>query len=173
MLLKYIKYRMKKLIRDKKQKSTASFQDSLKAPNIRKFQQSERKFSKKTAGAVLLIVVAGILTGYSLFRFSSSGGISKSLSSQEGSSKAKLVVGSKDTKTFRDNAEGTLEKGGVDGEGTHKLIREGGESQTVYLTSSVLDMNEFIGKKVRVWGETFAARQAGWFMDVGRVEVLE
>ena len=85
----------------------------------------------------------------------------------------KKVVGSKDLSTFKDKAEGVLEKGGINGEGTHKLIREGGPSQTVYLTSSVVDLDQFIGKKVRVWGETFAAQKAGWLMDVGRVEVLE
>ena len=68
--------------------------------------------------------------------------------------------------------EGNLESGGINGEGTHKLIRPGGDSQTVYLTSSVLDLNQFVGKKVKVWGQTFSAKKAGWLMDVGRVEVL-
>ncbi len=68
---------------------------------------------------------------------------------------------------------GTLEKGGIDGEGTHKLIREGGESQTAYLTSSIIDLDPLVGKKVQVWGETFKGQKAGWLMDVGRVKVLE
>ena len=61
----------------------------------------------------------------------------------------------------------------VNGEGTHKLIRDGGPSQTVYLISSVIDMSEFVGKKVQVWGETIDAQKAGWLMDVGRVKILE
>jgi hypothetical protein len=34
-------------------------------------------------------------------------------------------------------------------------------------------LNEFVGKKVRVWGETHAGKKAGWLMDVGRVEALD
>jgi len=81
--------------------------------------------------------------------------------------------GSNDTSKFKDTATGVLESGGLDGEGTHKLTREGGPSQTVYLTSSVLDLDQFVGKKVQVWGETFTGQKAGWLMDVGRIKVLE
>lgn len=83
------------------------------------------------------------------------------------------VIGATDTKTFRDQAEGVIEKDGVDGEGTHRLIREGGPSQTAYLTSSVIDLDEYVGKKVKVYGETFAAQKASWLMDVGKIELLE
>lgn len=78
--------------------------------------------------------------------------------------------------TFRDEAEGTVEKNDdLDkyAQGTHKLIRPGGESQTAYLTSSVLDLDEYNGKKVKVFGETFGSSQVGWLMDVGKVEVIE
>jgi hypothetical protein len=30
-----------------------------------------------------------------------------------------------------------------------------------------------VGKKVRVYGQTFAGQKAGWLMDVGYIEVLE
>jgi hypothetical protein len=82
------------------------------------------------------------------------------------------VVGVEDTETFKDTAEGKLEKGGLNGEGSHHLVRPGGESQTVYLTSSIVDLDKFVGSKVKIWGETFAAQKAGWLMDVGRLEVL-
>jgi hypothetical protein len=42
----------------------------------------------------------------------------------------------------------------------------------VYLTSSTVDLSPFVGKKVRVWGQTFTGQKAGWLMDVGLVEVL-
>lgn len=87
--------------------------------------------------------------------------------------KTDKVVGSLDTKTFKDDATGVLEKGGIDGEGTHHLVRKGGPSQNAYLTSSYVDLNQFVGKKVKVWGETFKAEKAGWLMDVGRVEIKE
>lgn len=118
---------------------------------------------------VLVIVGAGILSGYLLAGKKETGGIN--MITQE-AAKGK-EVGSKDTKAFPDNAAGVIEKGGLDGEGTHKLIREGGPSQTAYLTSSTIDLDQFVGKKVEVWGETFKGQKAGWFMDVGRVKVLE
>lgn len=83
------------------------------------------------------------------------------------------VIGNPDEKTFKDKSTGVLEQGGINGEGSHRLLREGGSSQTVYLTSSVVDLDEFVGHKVTVWGETFAAQKAGWLMDVGRVKVEE
>lgn len=83
------------------------------------------------------------------------------------------VFGVPDEKTFRDDTEGVLIVGGLDGEGSHTLLRPGGESQNVYLTSSVVDLDQFKGMKLRVWGETFKGQKAGWLMDVGRVEVLE
>ena len=53
--------------------------------------------------------------------------------------------------TFRDEAEGTVEKNDdLDkyAQGTHKLLRPGGESQTAYLTSSVLDLDEFVKQEL-------------------------
>ncbi len=76
--------------------------------------------------------------------------------------------------TFRDQAEGTVQKNDkLDkyAQGTHRLIRPGGDSQTAYLTSSVLDLDQYVGKKVKVFGETFGSSQVGWLMDVGKVEV--
>lgn len=123
---------------------------------------------------ILLIIVAiggGIFTG-------------RALSGKKGSSELSGVIpkgqiakgqefGAKDTSSFKDTAIGVVEKGGIDGEGTHKLLREGGPSQSVYLTSSVLDLDQFIGEKIQVWGETMQAQKAGWLMDVGKIKVLE
>lgn len=78
-----------------------------------------------------------------------------------------------DTQTFKDSADGTIEAEGIDKVGTHKLIREGGPSKTAVLTSSTVDLDQFIGKSVRVWGETRATDKAAWLMDVGKVEILE
>ena len=76
--------------------------------------------------------------------------------------------------TFKDEAEGTIETNDeLDryAQGTHKLVRPGGEDQTAFLTSSVLDLDQYVGKKVKVFGETFGSSQVGWLMDVGKVEV--
>lgn len=83
------------------------------------------------------------------------------------------IIGAKEEGTFKDQAEGLLKEGGIDGEGAYHLEREGGESQNVYLTSSVIDLSEYIDRKVKVWGETNAAKTAGWLMDVGRLQILE
>lgn len=82
------------------------------------------------------------------------------------------VYGSDDTKTFSDSATGTLQEGGIDGEGQFHLERPGGASQNVYLTSSIVDLSQFVGKQIKVNGQTQKAQHAGWLMDVGRVEVL-
>lgn len=117
-----------------------------------------------------VLVLMGVGTGYLLSR-SSVG--TPAAQDNAGYIKTETVAGISDEKTFRDSAEGVLEKDGIDGEGTHKLIREGGESQTAYLVSSVVNLDEYAGKKVKVWGETFAAEKASWLMDVGKIEVLQ
>ena len=78
-----------------------------------------------------------------------------------------------DSKVKYDNATGVLKEGGIGNEGTHHLEREGGSSQTVYLTSSVVDLSSFSGKKVQVWGQTIASKKAGWLMDVAKVQVAQ
>lgn len=84
------------------------------------------------------------------------------------------IFGSGDETSFKDNATGYLQPvqdGSSDG--SHVLLRPGGVSQTVHLTSSVTDLEKFVGMEVKVWGETFRGRNAGWLMDVGRVEVIK
>lgn len=83
------------------------------------------------------------------------------------------IVGAKDASNFKDTVEGVLVAGGIGSEGSHHIVRPGGASQNVYLTSSVMDLKLFEGAKVKVSGETFKGQKAGWLMDVGRVEVEE
>lgn len=137
---------------------------------VRDLEPGKSKIPQNIIYGGVIIVASGILTGFLLSN--TAGRTTSSSSSQPGSNVSGKTAGSKDTKTFPDSAEGDLEAGGINGEGTHKLIRPGGDSQTVYLTSSVLDLNQFVGRKVKVWGQTFSAKKAGWLMDVGRVEVL-
>ncbi|MDP1743310.1 MAG: hypothetical protein Q8L51_00815 [Candidatus Amesbacteria bacterium] len=120
------------------------------------------------AGVGIATVGAG--TGYLLSKDNRVSGIT-SVNNQM--IKSETEVGSTDTKTFRDTATGVLEKNGTNGVGTHKLIREGGPSQTIYMVSSVVDLDQFDGKKVEVWGETQKVAKASWFMDIGRVKIVE
>lgn len=143
---------------------------SKSSPILDDFVETENHKSRRLLVSSLIILLAGILSGYLLSTKLGTSSDASKLSNQ--TSKESQTSGSGNNKTFLDSAEGQLEEGGIDGEGTHKLIRPGGPSQTVYLTSSVLDLNQYVNKKVKVWGETFSAQLAGWLMDVGKVEIL-
>lgn len=139
---------------------------------------------KKPSVIVLFLLIAalasGVGTGYGVYSMTGSKGPSEEMGTaqlQVGSPTAEIKVGeaygSPNEEIFKDSAEGVIQAGGLDGEGSHHLVRPGGKSQTVYLTSSVVDLKKFEGAKVKLWGETFSAQKAGWLMDVGRVKVLE
>ena len=64
-----------------------------------------------------------------------------------------------------------MKNGGTEGEGQYHLVRPGGDSQNVYLTSSSVDLSQFMNQKIKVWGQTQTAQHAGWLMDVGKVQV--
>lgn len=136
-------------------------------------------FSKLAIILSIVAVAAGAATGYGGFKLKSkSGSLLPSPSNlqrvaEEGQIKVGDIFGVKDEETFKDSAEGYLEIGGINGEGSHKITRPGGVSQTVYLTSSITDLDQFDGMEVKVWGETFKGQKAGWLMDVGRIEVLD
>ena len=137
--------------------------------------KSNFKLTPKIAVIFVIIVLFGLGSGYVLSKNSSSGVkiTSTGTSNNSGSSVQKgTVVGTNDTSTFKDTAQGVLKQGGIDGEGAFHLERDGGPSQNVYLTSSTVDLSKFIDKKIKVWGQTQKAQHAGWLMDVGRIEVL-
>lgn len=121
--------------------------------------------------ATVGIVAVGAGTGYLLSK--SDGRVAGVVSVNNQMVKNDKEVGSLDTKTFRDTAIGVIEKNGTNGVGTHKLIRDGGPSQTIYMVSSVIDLDQFDGKKVEVWGETQKVAKVSWFMDIGRVKIVE
>jgi len=141
-------------------------------PVMHNFNENTSSINPKKALLIFVVLfLLGAGTGYGLNKFSNQTGTDiPILSKNDGVSSGK-TFGSDDTKTFKDTAEGKLEKGGIEGEGQYHLVRPGGDSQNVYMTSSIVDLSKFIGKKIKVWGETQAAQKAGWLMDVGRVEV--
>jgi len=131
-------------------------------------------FSTKATIAILIFaVVVGGASGFIYKQVIAVKTSALNRQVQVSNQKAKEVVGIAGKKNFKDQAEGILKRGGIDGEGSHHLERPGGTSQNVYLTSSTADLSGFENKRVRVHGETFAAEKAGWLMDVGLVEVLE
>lgn len=122
---------------------------------------------------VVVIVLAGIISG---LVFASRNKAQQASTGAIGQENLPKEIKESFAQTFRDQAEGVVEKNDeLDkyAQGTHKLIRPGGESQTAYLTSSVLDLDQYVGKKAKVFGETFGSSQVGWLMDVGKVEVIE
>ena len=137
-----------------------------------------KKSSTKSLWLVVMVtVVLGVGTGFLLNKtlpevILPGGSATPVAQVATGTLKAGDVFGAADASAFVDSASGYLQAGGLEGEGSHSLLREGGPSQTVYLTSSVTDLTKFEGMEIKVWGETFRGQKAGWLMDVGRIEVI-
>ena len=135
---------------------------------------SEKKGSKSKGKlfyvtVFTLIVLAGIGLGFLANQMrSTSTKRGMSIITRKGGGVTK--AGIKDNKSFKDKAVGILKEGGIDGEGSFHLSRPGGKSQNVYLTSSTVDLSQFLNKKVEVWGKTYSSKKAGWLMDVGYIE---
>ena len=150
------------------------------APINQVAQQPRNPMMRKVAIGLLFLVIigVGIATGYALHMIFKGSSTTTTTSGSPGSmSEDQVEVGKtygvEDAQKYPDTAEGIIAKGGIDGEGTHHLVRTGGPSQTVYLTSSTVDLDLFENDKVQVRGETFSAQKAAWFMDVASVKVLE
>ena len=124
---------------------------------------------RTVVGITIVAVILGIGTGYIM--------ANKSVSSGLPLIDSKPKAADQDNRTFRDFAQGTLKtkpqpkNGGEYVEGSHVLIREGNDP--VALTSSVIDMTQYEGKKVKVFGETQKAIKEGWLMDVGKIEEIK
>jgi len=137
------------------------------------FTESNSSSPIKSLFLLVLIALLGIGSGFGLAQLSTKAGKNISLLSNNNSVTKGKTFGSSDTTTFKDTTEGVLKTGGIDGEGQYHLVRSGGESQNVYLTSSSVDLAQFVDRKIKIWGETQEGERAGWLMDVGRVEVLD
>lgn len=150
------------------------------------FSSVPKKKSQNSKIFFSIVIILAIVSGFWFSRFwplnDSNDGIlenitQKNVASTENITNAEeLIIGQYygDTgKTFTDDATGTVVSGGINGEGTHTLQREGGKSQYAALTSSTVDLDLFVGKKVEIQGETNSSTKAGWFLDVGVIKILE
>jgi len=115
---------------------------------------------------IALAIIIGAVLGFGFSRMTKKSKTTNSVGTKATAQTAGIV----DKKTFKDSADGILREGGIDGEGNFHLERPGGVSQNVYLTSTTVDLSGYIGKKIKVWGQTFSGQKAGWLMDVGLVE---
>jgi len=120
----------------------------------------------------LLIIVAGIVSGYFL---SGANASNSGSSTQPNSEESENGNGGSevDESQFTETEEGVLMEGGIEGEGTHYLDRGLGEQKYVYLTSTVLNLDKYVGKKVRIKGNTIAGQKAGYLMEVGSVSEIK
>ncbi len=134
---------------------------------------------------IVLVSVAALITGYGLSRVFPQGqtsgplltlGGNQTVSTDSITGQSQLqvgtVYGSQDD-TFKDFATGSVQEGGINGEGTHTLIREGGPSQSAALTSSTVDLSLFVGKKVEIKGQTNKSNKVSWLLDVGNIKIIE
>lgn len=144
--------------------------------------------SKIPLSLFAIVVVLALTSGFWLSRLIPAGSSSTS-SDLEMTSKSDLAESTDDISTtdqlkvgvlygntaalFSDSAIGVVEEGGLNGEGTHTLDREGGSDQTAVLTSSTVDLDLFVGKKVEVKGQTNNSPKVSWFMDVGSIKIIE
>lgn len=122
---------------------------------------------KLLLGVVIAALVLGVATGYILSQKGSSRPVNPLLAPK---------TPQQDTRTFRDFAQGIIKARPQPDpteyqEGTHLLEREG--AVPVALTSSVVDLSKYEGKKVKVFGETQKAIKEGWLMDVGKLEEVK
>lgn len=141
--------------------------------------------SKLSIPIIVIIVFVALAVGFWLSRVTSGSNTSVANSSSNNSSQlvqstdnlsadkveVGKVYGSTDSK-FSDSATGVVQKGGINGEGTHTLVREG-VNQNAALTSSVVDLDLFVGKKVDIKGQTNSSRKAGWLLDVGNIKIVQ
>ena len=168
-------------VKPQKEVSEKPVSDIQSVPDVNPLQEwdssKETKVTKENKdmkkGIVLVfygcMIAAGIIAGYVLSRqFHPS--IAKT---SELGQDTNPTLSAKEILIFKDSAEGMLDSGGFNGEGTHKLIRDGGPSQTAHLLSSVVDLDQYVGKKVKVYGQTIAAKKASWLMDVGKIEIVK
>ncbi len=147
--------------------------------------QEALKLPKTSKLPYIIIIILAITSGFWISRFWPSKTTNSQISSSESlvdNQAAQIIEGEavkvgvvygNTSKTFADSATGIIKSGGINGEGTHTLEREGGKTQNAALTSSVIDLDLFIDKKVEVKGETNSSNKAGWLLDVGSIKILE
>lgn len=140
---------------------------------LKKFPVPTQKNLYILIASVLLTVIAGVFTGWYLSGGKLGKGVAPTSKTAPGATSGLTEAGVSNEEAFPDTAQGTLAQGGIEGEGTHHLDRGQGPQNFVYLTSTVIDLESFVGKKVEVWGQSITAKRAGWLMDVGRIKVIQ
>jgi len=155
-------------------------EDKSESPTIRATEENLSMQPKKSKSFTILVtcaILAGLVTGFLLaknkLQIAGEGGPANAQTpGSPNDLKAGETFGSDNTELFTDEAEGIIQPGGFEGEGSHHIVRGADESQWIYITSSTVDLDLFAGTKVHVWGQTNTPKKVGWLMDVGRLKVL-
>lgn len=149
-------------------------EDNRKGRMLKEIPDNSKKQTVFIVLSSVLVVLAGVFTGWQL-----SGG------SVEGSEGTKITnvtpgdegnpdeAGVEDESVFETVEEGVLVEGGFEGEGTHHLERGDDPSKYAYLTSAVINLDNFNGRKVKIWGNTISGQKAGWLIEVGKIKALD
>lgn len=153
--------------------------EDIKTPII----TNKPKFPKSL---IAIVVVLGLTSGFWLSRLMPLSSNSDNTSNQTTKNEATStdqISGSEQLKPgvsygnssaiFSDSAQGVVTAGNINGVGTHILVRDGGDSQRVSLTSSTVDLDLFIDKKVVVKGQTNDSQKTGWLLDVGNIKIVD
>lgn len=123
---------------------------------------------------LLSVVLIGTVIGFGAAQLKSQQKTTNMTTNTKQEGSVQKSAGIADKKTFKDSAEGMLKEGGFEDEGSFHLERKPGDtSQNAYLTSSTVDLSQYVGKKVKVMGQTYKGQKAAWLMDVGYVEIVE
>lgn len=159
---------------------------NLASPNITETKTINVLKNKIPKSIIAIVVIVGLTSGFWLSRViplsstsnkdfletSKNQAVSTDLISESEQLKPGVVYGNSSA-IFSDSAQGVVTAGNINGEGTHILVRDGGDSQRVSLTSSTVDLDLFIDKKVIVKGQTNDSRKTGWLLDVGNIKIIE
>jgi hypothetical protein len=159
---------------------------NLASPNLNESKPKITINPKIPKSIIAIVVILGLTSGFWLSRIlpssTSSNKLSQELNKNDAISTDQIsgseqlepgVVYGNSSAIFSDSAQGVVTAGNINGEGTHILVREGGDSQRVSLTSSTVDLDLFIDKKVIVKGQTNDSRKTGWLLDVGNIKIIE
>ncbi len=140
-------------------------------PVLKKINISSSKNGLILAVVAIAVILLGVGVGKILSGSGGLGGGDNKIAAP--GAKQTASEAGRDSEECNTEAEGKLEEGGIDGEGTHKLVRSADVSKNVYLGSTVIDLQTFVGKKVKVTGQTISGKKAGWLMDVCKIKVTE
>jgi hypothetical protein len=159
----------------KKNYNTLQMEETTNVVTIQPLEPA-KNFKGIIFGAVfaVLIILSGLATGFGLSRLVAGVGSQPVVNGKTVEMvKTDGEEGVADASIYPDSATGELRvnDGKLVPEGSHVLIRPGGVSQSVYLTSSIVNLDKYVGKNVQVWGQTFKGQKAGWLMEVGRIKV--